>query len=177
MVVVRLAENGCLLNQLKKNRENPYINVEGKNVYFSHIDKTRIARDVASGMVHLSNKKVNICSLNVETQKISSEHPCGGPHHHLSSLRHGTHKAACGGPRCLITVSSILQHFVFVLVFSPCCNNDVKEHFQSFNDEQFVFMTQKGTITVTTENFKNKTILSFWAYDSKLTLASLILYD
>ena len=134
MVVVRLAENGCLLNQLKKNRENPYINVEGKNVYFSHIDKTRIARDVASGMLHLSNKKVNICSLNVEAQKMSSEHPCGRP-------------------RCLKTVSSIFQHFVFVLVFSPCCNNGVKEHFQSFSGEQFVFMTQKGTITVTTENF------------------------
>ena len=63
-MVVRLAQNGCLLNQLKKNRENPYINVEGKNVHFSHIDNTRIARDVASGMLHLSNKKVNICSLN-----------------------------------------------------------------------------------------------------------------
>ena len=60
-MVVRLAENGCLLNQLQKNRENSYINVEKRQVYFSHIDKTRIARDVASGMLHLSNKKVNIC--------------------------------------------------------------------------------------------------------------------
>ena len=58
LVVVRLAENGCLLHQLKKNREVPYVNVEKKNVYFSDIDKTRIARDVASGMLHLSNKKV-----------------------------------------------------------------------------------------------------------------------
>ena len=58
-MVVRLAENGCLLHQLKKNRENSYINVQEKNEYFSHIDKTRIARDVASGMLHLSNKKVN----------------------------------------------------------------------------------------------------------------------
>ncbi|KAL9962082.1 hypothetical protein ACROYT_G031152 [Oculina patagonica] len=57
LVVVRLAENGCLLNQLKKNRENPYYNVAEKNVHFSHIDKTRIARDVANGMLHLSNKK------------------------------------------------------------------------------------------------------------------------
>jgi len=57
LVVVRLAENGCLLHQLKKNREVPYVNVEKKNVYFSDIDKTRIARDVASGMLHLSNKK------------------------------------------------------------------------------------------------------------------------
>jgi len=38
-------------------------------------------------------------------------------------------------------------------------------------------MTQKGTITVTEENFKSKTILALWAYDSKPTLASLILYD
>lgn len=53
-----MAENGCLLHQLKKNRENSYINVQEKNEYFSHIDKTRIARDVASGMLHLSNKKV-----------------------------------------------------------------------------------------------------------------------
>lgn len=58
LVVVRLAENGCLLQQLKKNREYPYINVEEKHVYFSHIDKTRIARDVANGMLHLYNKKV-----------------------------------------------------------------------------------------------------------------------
>ena len=65
LVVVRLAENGCLLHQLKKNRENSYINVEEKNVYFSHIDKTRIARDVASGMLHLSNKKVKTCYSKV----------------------------------------------------------------------------------------------------------------
>lgn len=69
LVVVRLAENGCLLNQLKKNRENAYINVEEKpDVYFSHFDNTRIARDVASGMLHLSNKKVNIYSLKVKAQ-------------------------------------------------------------------------------------------------------------
>ena len=67
-MVVRLAENGCLLNQLKKNRENAYINVEEKHVYFSHIDKTRIARDVASGMLHLSNKKVNVCYSQVKTK-------------------------------------------------------------------------------------------------------------
>lgn len=53
-----MAENGCLLHQLKKNREVPYINVEKKHVCFSDIDRTRIARDVASGMLHLSNKKV-----------------------------------------------------------------------------------------------------------------------
>ena len=58
-MVVRLAENGCLLNELKKHRENPYYNVTKKNENFSLIDKTRIARDVASGMLHLSNKKVN----------------------------------------------------------------------------------------------------------------------
>ena len=70
LVVVRLAENGCLLNQLKKNRENPYINVEERHVYFSHIDKTRIARDVASGMLHLSSKKVNICYSKHKTKLI-----------------------------------------------------------------------------------------------------------
>ena len=66
-MVVRLAENGCLLNQLKKNRENAYINVEEKHAYFSHIDKTKIARDVADGMLHLSSKKVNTHSLKVKT--------------------------------------------------------------------------------------------------------------
>ena len=60
MVLVRLAENGCLLNQLKKNRENPYINVEKRQVHFTHNDKIRIARDVASGMLHLSSKVVNV---------------------------------------------------------------------------------------------------------------------
>ncbi|XP_020619347.1 angiopoietin-1 receptor-like isoform X3 [Orbicella faveolata] len=57
LVVVRLAENGCLLHQLKKSRGNPYINVEEKQVCLSDMDKTRIARDVASGMLHLFNKK------------------------------------------------------------------------------------------------------------------------
>ena len=74
-------------------------------------------------------------------------------------------------------VSSILQHFAFVLVFSPCCNDGVKNFFQTFSGEQFVLMTQKGIITVTTENFRNKTILALWAYDSKSTLAILIPYD
>ena len=58
-MVVRLAEKGCLLNELKKRRENPYDNVTKMNEHFSLIDKTRIARDVANGMSHLSNKKVN----------------------------------------------------------------------------------------------------------------------
>jgi len=55
------------LHQLRENRENPYIDVEEKQVNFSHIDKTRIARDVASGMLHLSSKKVYICCSNVKT--------------------------------------------------------------------------------------------------------------
>ena len=76
-MVVRLAENGCLLNQLKKNRENAYINVKEKHdVYFSHIDKTRIARDVASGMLHLSSKKVNIYSLKVRAQNNINRMKC-----------------------------------------------------------------------------------------------------
>ena len=57
-MVVRLAENGCLLNHLKKNRENPYINVENKQVHFTRLDKLKIARDVANGMLHLSSKVV-----------------------------------------------------------------------------------------------------------------------
>jgi len=56
LVLVRLAENGCLLNQLKKSRENPYINVENKKEHFTHSDKIKIARDVAKGMSHLSSK-------------------------------------------------------------------------------------------------------------------------
>jgi len=60
LVLVRLAENGCLLNQLKKSRENPYINVENKTEHFTNIDKIRIARDVAKGMSHLSSKVVNV---------------------------------------------------------------------------------------------------------------------
>ena len=55
-MVVRLAEKGCLLDHLKKNRENPYVNVQENN--FTHIDKMRIARDVAKGMLHLATKKV-----------------------------------------------------------------------------------------------------------------------
>lgn len=57
-MVVRLAENGCLLNHLRKNRENPYINVENKQFHFTRLDKLKIARDVANGMLHLSSKVV-----------------------------------------------------------------------------------------------------------------------
>ena len=81
------------------------------------------------------------------------------------------------GGSLVITVSSIFQHFALVLVFSRCCSNSTKKSSQSFSGKQFVLMTQKGTITVTEENFKSKTILALWAYDSKPTLASLILYD
>ena len=57
LVVVRLAPNGCLLNHLR-NHENPYINVRGKQKHLTHMDQLRIARDIANGMSHLSNKKV-----------------------------------------------------------------------------------------------------------------------
>ena len=57
--MVRLAVNGSLLQFLTKNRENPYINVEQKQVPFTHIDKVKIARDTAKGMLHLANKKVH----------------------------------------------------------------------------------------------------------------------
>lgn len=60
LVVVRLAENGCLLNVLKKNRENAYINVESKKVSLTDTDRIRIARDVANGMLHLSSKVVSV---------------------------------------------------------------------------------------------------------------------
>lgn len=55
MVVVRLAENGCLLAHLKKNRQNPYVNDSCQDS--SQIDKIRIARDIANGMLHLATKK------------------------------------------------------------------------------------------------------------------------
>lgn len=61
LVVVRLAENGCLLSHLKKSRENSYINVQAKNaVHFTPVDRIKIARDVACGMLHLASKVVNI---------------------------------------------------------------------------------------------------------------------
>ncbi|XP_078383581.1 uncharacterized protein LOC144666103 isoform X2 [Oculina patagonica] len=56
LVVVRLAENGCLLHHLKKNRKNPYVNVQ-ETSNFTHIDELRIARDIANGMLHLASKK------------------------------------------------------------------------------------------------------------------------
>ena len=107
LVVVRLAENGCLLNQLKKNRENPYINVEEKRVYFSHIDKKRIARDVASGMLHLSNKKVNICHSKLKHKiKLIGKKVAGVP-------MRSDHFCKSGW---LITLSTSVRHFAFVLV-------------------------------------------------------------
>ena len=58
MVVVRLAENGCLLNYLQRSRENLYVNVNKPKISFTSSERTRIARDIANGMLHLSNKKV-----------------------------------------------------------------------------------------------------------------------
>ena len=61
LVIVRLAENGCLLSHLRKNRERQYINFKAESaVHFTPVDKITIARDVANGMLHLSNKKVKI---------------------------------------------------------------------------------------------------------------------
>ncbi|KAJ7382832.1 hypothetical protein OS493_032467 [Desmophyllum pertusum] len=57
LVVVRLAVNGCLLQHLKETRENPYLNVAQKQVHFTHMDKARIGRDIANGMLHLASKK------------------------------------------------------------------------------------------------------------------------
>ena len=58
-MIVRLAENGCLLSHLRKNRERQYINFKAESaVHFTPVDKITIARDVANGMLHLSNKKV-----------------------------------------------------------------------------------------------------------------------
>ena len=63
-MVVRLAENGCLLSHLKKSRENSYINVQATNaVHFTQVDRIKIARDVASGMSHLASKVVNIVCI------------------------------------------------------------------------------------------------------------------
>ena len=56
--MVRLAVNGSLLQFLTKNRENTYINVEQKQAPLTHIDKVKIARDIANGMLHLATKKV-----------------------------------------------------------------------------------------------------------------------
>ena len=58
LVVVRLAENGCLLNYLQRSRENLYVNVNKPKISFTSSERTRIARDIANGMLHLSNKKV-----------------------------------------------------------------------------------------------------------------------
>lgn len=61
LVVVSLAQNGCLLNHLQKSREHPYINVAKpvREINFDVNERVRIARDIANGMLHLSNKKVN----------------------------------------------------------------------------------------------------------------------
>ena len=62
LVVVRLAQNGCLLDYLRKSRENLYINVEKSKINFELSDRVGIARDIANGMLHLSNKKVRCIS-------------------------------------------------------------------------------------------------------------------
>lgn len=68
-MIVRLAQNGCLLNHLKRKRENPYINIKEKQIPFTITDRVRIARDIASGMLHLSNKKVKKNYKNKQIKK------------------------------------------------------------------------------------------------------------
>ena len=68
-MIVRLAQNGCLLNHLKGKRENPYINIKEKQIPFTITDRVRIARDIASGMLHLSNKKVKLQKLQKQANK------------------------------------------------------------------------------------------------------------
>lgn len=53
LLVLSLAEHGSLEDYLEKHRENP----------ISTVGKIKIARDVASGMLHLSNKRVLFSQL------------------------------------------------------------------------------------------------------------------
>ena len=71
LVVVSLAENGCLLDRLRENRKNPYVNVGDKKATFTETDKVKIARDVASGMLHLSSKVVNVYQI-ILTSKVQT---------------------------------------------------------------------------------------------------------
>ena len=57
-MVLRLAENGCLLKFLQKSRDNPHVNVNQPQICFTRGERIRIARDIANGMLHLSNKRV-----------------------------------------------------------------------------------------------------------------------
>ena len=68
-MVVRLAENGCLLDRLKKDRERPYINVKDKQTTFNETDKVNIARDVAKGMLHLSSKVVSVYKFGIKLRE------------------------------------------------------------------------------------------------------------
>lgn len=53
LLVLSLAENGSLEDYLETHRENP----------ISTVGKIKIARDVASGMLHLSDKRVLFSQL------------------------------------------------------------------------------------------------------------------
>ena len=57
-MVLRLAENGCLLKFLQKSRDNSHVNVNQPEICFTRGERIRIARDIANGMLHLSNKRV-----------------------------------------------------------------------------------------------------------------------
>lgn len=70
-MVVRLAENGCLLAHLKKNRQNPYVNDSCQDS--SQMDKIRIARDIANGMLHLATKKVREANSNLESDWLPAD--------------------------------------------------------------------------------------------------------
>ena len=72
-MIVRLAPNGCLLDQLKRNRENPYYDVSKKQINFTPQDKVEVARDVARGMLHLASKKVRDTVTNSEKYLLSRE--------------------------------------------------------------------------------------------------------
>lgn len=74
-----MAENGCLLTHLKKTRKNPYVG--DTTLDCSQIDKIRIARDVANGMLHLATKRVGDIQRITEAIKkiLESDWSSAGP--------------------------------------------------------------------------------------------------
>ena len=66
-MIVTLAPNGCLLDQLKKRSENPYYNVRKEAMKFTPQDKMKIA----CGMLHLARRKVQDPIKNSEKYLLS----------------------------------------------------------------------------------------------------------
>ena len=70
-VVVKFAENGCLLDYVRKHKKQDYVDyvntgsVENESKGITQVEKLRLAYGIARGMNHLAKMKVRMPSISL----------------------------------------------------------------------------------------------------------------